>query len=301
MPKHSTSVFEFKSSSESTTKGKVDKCKKNRNNNWLVISPSDSGLTFPAFDISHLRRQSWEHHKYFSVRYLRTGGKCFSQQIFFIRIWEHYKKNSVRYLHDVGRYCSQTNIFQSQMTAPQISFSQVFTQCWQISYTAFLKLFQILGNRSPLSSLFSTMHAFPKEKFGFLIYDEWQLSFMNQNTWSLFPCLNFSIHRVFPGDFPVFLEERGSFLHHSFSKGFPSFSGKAGCLSSPSAGLTPTPGTSSDFATDELFSDFGRFSTRLFGGKTCAGMAFEFWQNSPSNPGLHWHLRKYILLFISKY
>ena len=73
-----------------------------------------------------------------------------------------------------------------------------------------------------------------------------------------------------------------SFRHLSFSKGFPSFSGKAGCLSSPSAGLTPIPEPS---ASD--FSDFAESSSRLLGGKTCDGMSFEFWQNSPSNPGLH--------------
>ena len=74
------------------------------------------------------------------------------------------------------------------------------------------------------------------------------------------------------------------FRHLSFSKGFPSFSGKAGFLSSPSAGLTPIPDTSAS-ATD--LSNFGRSSSRLLGGKTCDGMSFEFWQNSPSNPDLH--------------
>ena len=91
---------------------------------------------------------------------------------------------------------------------------------------------------------------------------------------------------VFWGIFQFYWKSLMSFRHLSFSKGFPSFSGKAGCLSSPSAGLTPIPEPS---ASD--FSDFAESSPRLLGGKTCDGMSFEFWQNSPSNPGLHWHLR----------
>ena len=83
-----------------------------------------------------------------------------------------------------------------------------------------------------------------------------------------------------------------SLRHLSFSKGFPSFCGKAGFLFSPSAGLTPISDPSAS-ASDELFSDFAKSSFWLLGGRTCAGTGFEFWQNSPSNPGLHWHLGKY--------
>ena len=84
-----------------------------------------------------------------------------------------------------------------------------------------------------------------------------------------------------------------SLRHLSFSKGFPSFCGKAGFLSSPSAGLTPFLDPSAS-ASDELFSDFAKSSFWLLCGRTCAGMGFEFWQNSPSNPSLHWHLSKYL-------
>merc|ERR1712045_249105 len=83
-----------------------------------------------------------------------------------------------------------------------------------------------------------------------------------------------------------------TFRHLSFSNGFPSFSGKAGFLSSPSAtGLTPIFDPS-DFCLTPIpdppdFSDFAESSSRLLGGKTCDGIFNEFWQNSPSNPGLH--------------
>ena len=115
MPKHSTSVFEFKSSSEwlteSMTNGKLGKRKKNRNNNWLVLFLYQTQarrfqlLTFP---ICRGRAESTTNI-FPSGIYAVLANVC--------------QKCSIRYLHGVGRYCSQKNIFQSQMTTPQISFS----------------------------------------------------------------------------------------------------------------------------------------------------------------------------------